>query len=289
MSRNKVLMTTKKIIAQDAIYHITQRAPGRELVFVEDSDYTNFLHLLENTSREYLFDILCFALLPNHLHILLKTNEENLNQGMKHLFQSYAQRFNKKYQRKGHVFCGVYRASLCQDDAYLIAASLYIHLNTYKAGIDKNPFECRWCSLAPYIKNVKYPLIKTSYILDIIDDKDKTEARKIYKKMIEDNSKIELKTILQNSNAVRDFFDNFILWFKNNIGNIKLRRRKAINFYIDLEEALRKIRGKKRFGNLESKKALIYLIEQLKAHGYSDKEIADKLQIGRSTVYRLTH
>ena len=289
MSRNKVLMTTKKIIAADAIYHITQRAPGRELVFVEDSDYTNFLHLLESTSREYFFDILCFALLSNHVHILLRTNEGNLNQGMKHLFQSYAQRFNKKYQRKGHVFCGVYRASLCQDDAYLIAASLYIHLNTYKAKIDKNPLECKWCSLAPYIKKVEYPLINTSYILDIIDNRDKTEARETYKKMIEGNSKVELKSILQNSNAVRDFFDNFILWFKNNVGNIKWRRRKALDSYIDLEGALNKIKDKKRFNNLGSKKTLVYLVEQFKAHGYSDKEIADKLQIGRSTIYRLMH
>lgn len=289
MSKKKVLMTTRKIIAPDTVYHITQRAPGRELVFVEDSDYENFLRLLESTSREYSFDILCFALLPNHLHILLRTNDDNLNRGMKHLFQSYAQRFNKKYERKGHVFCGVYRASLCQDDAYLIAASLYIHLNTYKAKIDKNPLECRWCSLAPYIKKVKYPLINTSYILDVINDRDKTEARKIYKKMIEDNSKAEVNNILQNSNAVRDFFDNFILWFKNNIGNIKWKRRKIFDSYIDLEEALNKIKGKKRFGDLESRKALVYLIEQFKAHGYSDKEIADKLQIGRSTVYRLTH
>jgi len=257
-------------------------------VFVEDSDYENFLHLLESTSCEYSFDILCFALLPDHVHILLKAREDNLNRGMKHLFQSYAQRFNKKYGRKGHVFCGVYRASLCQDDAYLIAASLYIHLNTRKAKIDKNPLECRWCSLAPYINNVEYPLINASYILGIIDDRGKAEARKTYKKMVEENSKPELKSILQNLNAVRDSFDNFMLWFKNNVGNIKWRRKKDLNSYIDIEKALGKIKGRKRFGSLESGEALVYLVEQFKARGYSDKEIADKLQIGRSTVYRLT-
>ncbi len=48
---------------------------------------------------------------------------------MRYLFKRYAQWFNVKYERKGHVFCGAYRAALCCDDGHLLAVSVYIHLS----------------------------------------------------------------------------------------------------------------------------------------------------------------
>jgi len=175
-------MTREKIIVEEGVYHITQRAPGRELIFLEDNDFLSFLGILKKTSSKFSIDILCFALLPNHLHILLKIRNRNLGEAMKYLFQSYAQRFNKKYQRKGHVFCGVYRASLCRDDAYLLTASLYIHLNPYKAGLLKNPFRYKWYSLHPYVNEIKDAFIKVDYILNIINDQDRENARQLYRK-----------------------------------------------------------------------------------------------------------
>jgi len=188
-------MTTRKIIAEEAVYHITQRAPGRELVFVEDNDYRSFLYSLEKTSRKYSLDILCFALLPNHLHLLIKINDENLNKAMKYLFQSYAQRFNKKYKRKGHVFCGVYRASLCCDDAYLIAASLYIHLNAYKANLVKDPFGYKWSSLPFYTNDTNSSFVNTDYVLGVINEGNKLKAMRAYKEMIEGGMKCRLNNI----------------------------------------------------------------------------------------------
>ena len=127
-----MVMSSRKIIEAGGVYHLTQRAPGRELLFIEEADYMRFLKLLKEASQKFELDIFSFALLPNHLHILLKIKGRNLAEAMKYLFQSYAQGFNKKYKRKGHVFCGVYRAVLCKTDAQLLVTSLYIHLNPFK-------------------------------------------------------------------------------------------------------------------------------------------------------------
>jgi putative transposase len=287
MGKGKILMHTKKIIIKDGIYHIVQRAPGKELIFVEDKDYLNFLALLKETSHKFSLDVLCFALLPNHLHILIKTQKENLDEAMKYLFQSYAQRFNKKYQRKGHVFCGVYRASLCQDEAYFIVVSLYIHLNPYKAGLISDPFKYKWYSLHPYIRKIKDTFIKVNYILEIINEKDEEKARNTYKKLLEENIGIDYRNILQDPNAIKRFFDKFIVWFKDNIKRINWQSKGVFDAYCELERKIEEIKNKKRFINPESKKALLYLIEQLKSQGYTIEEIAHKLNIGRTTIYRL--
>jgi putative transposase len=96
---NRGFMLTRKILVEDGVYHVTQRAPGREIIFVEDKDYLRCLYLLKETAKEFNLDILCFALLPNHLHLLLKTKNKNLDKAMKYLFQRYAQWFNKTYYR----------------------------------------------------------------------------------------------------------------------------------------------------------------------------------------------
>ena len=153
-------MSTRKIIVEEGVYHITQRAPGKELLFLEESDNLRFLKLLKEISIKFSLDIFCFALLSNHLHILLRIENKNLDKAMKKLFQSYAQYFNAKYYRKGHVFCGVYRASLCDNDSYLLTASLYIHLNPYKAGLTKDIFKYVFDSTTFNI-NVKIQIVFT--------------------------------------------------------------------------------------------------------------------------------
>ena len=55
----------ERIIYEGGVYHITQRAPGREVIFVEDSDYLYFLKLLKETNKKFNLTIFCFALLPN--------------------------------------------------------------------------------------------------------------------------------------------------------------------------------------------------------------------------------
>jgi len=79
-----------------------------------------------------------------------------------------------------------------------------------------------------------------------------------------------------------------MLWLKGNIENIKGTSKKIFLPYIDLEDKIREVKNRKRF-DIDSRKALIYIIEQLRAQGYSDREIASKINVGRSTIYRLTH
>ena len=48
----------------------------------------------------------------DHYHLLVETPDGNLGKGMRELNGVYTQRFNRVYQRVGHVFQGRYKAIL---------------------------------------------------------------------------------------------------------------------------------------------------------------------------------
>jgi putative transposase len=81
---------------------VTQRAAGADLLFHEDDDYLEFLGRMKGVAENYTLEILSFVCMPNHVHIQVRQNENNLPDAMRELFSRFARRQNSKYQRKGH-------------------------------------------------------------------------------------------------------------------------------------------------------------------------------------------
>jgi putative transposase len=106
------------------VYHITQRAPGKEKLFIVDNDYLFMISLIKKASEAFKLNTFAFCLMPNHVHLLLRTKENNLVVAMKSVFEQYARYFNRTYLRKGHVFCGPFAAALCSDNEYFLTISL---------------------------------------------------------------------------------------------------------------------------------------------------------------------
>jgi len=267
----------QKVIYKDAIYHIVQRAPGKDLLFVESKDYLYFIHLLKESKAKFCFDVYSFCLMPNHLHLLLKINNENLSEGMRWLFMKYALYFNNKYKRKGHVFYGNYRAFLCLDEDYLLTASVYIHLNPYKAKLVSYPSFYRWSSLSAYLKIPPNTFINYRYILDILHN-DLSKASWIYSKILEDSKELNFKNIIEDIRAVGKFSFHFLKRVRMVFQKNKIQRN-GIEFKIE------EFKDKRRLRKPKEVKARRYLIEQLRSRGYTIGEIAEMLSLSRQTVY----
>ena len=131
----RIFRSRYKLDRPGLISHITQRAAGREPLFIEDNDYLVMLGIFKKMAEKYSLEFIALCLMPNHVHILIKPRQKNLFPAMRDIFSGYAKWFNRKYQRKGHLFGGPYRQAVCLDSAYLLAASVYIHLNPVKAGL----------------------------------------------------------------------------------------------------------------------------------------------------------
>lgn len=137
-----------KIDIPDSYYHVYARGHSRSEIFIEPEDYAIFLNLLKRyLSRQPQLDknglaytnlydkleIICFCLMPNHLHLMLYQRDEGtMQQFMRGVMTSYSRYFNKKYDRSGSVFESRYKASHIGNQSYLEHITRYIHLNPHQ-------------------------------------------------------------------------------------------------------------------------------------------------------------
>lgn len=143
-------MPSKNVIKQyeqGAYYHIYNRGVDKGLIFREDKDYKTFLSFLKiyltlqgeslkaaptRKLKNYFgeIDLLCYCLMPNHFHLLIKQNSEH---GMDHFLRSlltkYVRYFNSHYKRIGPLFQGPYKAVRIEKEYQFIYISKYIHRN----------------------------------------------------------------------------------------------------------------------------------------------------------------
>jgi len=127
------------------------------------------LGLLKEIFNKYSLKIYAFCLMPNHLHLLFRPNKHNLSNAMRDLFSRYAMRFNRKYERNGHLFAGPYIQAVCSDETYILAASLFIHLTPVHAGLAKTPQNYPWSSCRLYYdKDPSGSFLDPDFILDLL-------------------------------------------------------------------------------------------------------------------------
>ncbi|MGB9698137.1 MAG: transposase [Thermodesulfobacteriota bacterium] len=123
-----------------ALHHLIIRGIERKKIFRDIQDRENFLIRLGRILAETKTACYAWALLPNHVHLLLRTGELPLADVMRRLLTGYAVSFNRKYRRHGPLFQNRYKSILCQEDTYFLELVRYIHLNPLRVG-DVNDYE----------------------------------------------------------------------------------------------------------------------------------------------------
>jgi putative transposase len=232
---------------------------------------------------------MAFVLMPNHVHLLLRQKEANLHEAMRNLFRGYSRRHNKKYERKGHLFGGRYRQAVCLDDAYLLAVSLYIHLNPVKAGLALQPTDYRWssCRLFTHPDTIE-SFVSPDMILKLLSE-DHLEAKQLYISLLEEGRKLKMGEVIEDPRAIQDF-----QWKLSSVFHLfrqlaALRKGKLPKEW-DEKQVDERIAALERGGIAavpREEEARKYLVEQLLSRGYTRTKIAQKLGISRKTLYNL--
>jgi putative transposase len=284
---------TRKLNAPNIVSHITQRAAGKESLFLEDNDYLFMLGLLKESVQNYSLNMYAFCLMPNHVHLLFRTAEDNLYATMRNIFSRYAMRFNQKYERKGHLFGGPYRQAVCLDDSYLLAASLYIHMNPVKAGLVNEPISYRWSSYRLYCdEDAPKSFIDPDFILGMLSE-SKVERKEKYSLLIDKGIELETAHVLEHEDAVERFRSKLASIFPSIFRRVDKRKQVAKFSGLDLigldelERQIEVMSTRHFLDKPETKKAKKYLIEQLIARGYKRLEIAERLYVSPKTVYNI--
>ncbi len=221
----KLMRETK--FATGHFYHVYNRGVDRRKLFATDADYYRFIHDLyefndtkpasalssyharkeiERLKKEKdknfgsptskikeervrLVDIVAFALMPNHFHLLLAQKKRSgITMFLRKLGTGYTNYFNKKHRRTGHLFEGKFKSIEVDKETYLLHLVSYIHLNPVKiifpkwqsAPLGRRDRKkiisflegYRWSSLMDFLKKKNFPsLLNNEIILEILGKK----------------------------------------------------------------------------------------------------------------------
>ncbi len=143
-----------RIEYKNAYYHVMNRGRGRQLIFHGEKYYEAFLQCLSEAHERFKIEILCYCLMGNHYHLLIKTPEGNLSRSMRHIGGVYTQRYNRLRKSDGALFRGRYKAILVEEDSYQLQLSRYIHRNPIESTSVEDIENYLWSSYPAYIDKV---------------------------------------------------------------------------------------------------------------------------------------
>lgn len=190
-----------KIYVENGIYHIYNRGVDKRTIFCCKDDYDHFVWLLKmhledkslnkrlKTNYKNFFseiELLCYCLMPNHFHLLIKQKSaKNIAKFMHCLSSKYAAYYNNRYDRSGVLFQGRYKALLLDQTSGVLHVSRYIHLNP--ESIQEDPFHYNYSSLQEYSGSRAASWLNTSLLIEYLGLKEngKVNSAEAYKAFVD--------------------------------------------------------------------------------------------------------
>ena len=249
-----------------AIYHIIIKGIEGIDIFTDDFDRKKYISMLRKMIKEYKIHLFSFVLMDNHVHLLLKTEKDNLSKAMQFLNSSYAHWFNYKHIRKGHLFQDRYKSYLIQKTQYLLSVASYISLNPVDAGMvdTAEPEKFRWSSFFYCTPSQRIP--PWLYISEMLQ-------------LCELNLDDFVNFVRTNSLKKKKDLDVLLN---------QLTESNQASLPKNINHLINKL--KQYFGDINTNKKLRnLLIFFLAKEGYKIKEIAELFQISRQSVCKINN
>lgn len=167
------LPRTSRIKTYNGIYHITMRSLKEFDLFRTTNDKDKFLNILKKYKDIFLFKIYAYCLMDTHVHLLIYSNGADISKFMHSINQSYAQYYNVKHDRRGHVFSDRFTSTIASKDTDVALMSAYIHNNPKDIKGYRNSVEnYEYSSFNVYIENNtnKFNLVDCNFVLNYFND-----------------------------------------------------------------------------------------------------------------------
>jgi REP element-mobilizing transposase RayT len=192
------------------------RARKGQDLFVDKTDYQQFIDLLQETSDLFNVKVAVYCLMPTHYHLLLQTPDANLSRCMRHLNGVYTQKYNVIHSCDGTLFRGRYKSILVDADNYLLQLVRYIHRNPLKAGLVKRLDQYVWSSHRGYLsKAKKWGWLYKHFVLHVLTA-NKNRQIQVYKQFMAQESDLDLGRVLESKSLPSMLgSEKFISWIKD--------------------------------------------------------------------------
>lgn len=150
-------------MSKTGVYHTMLRGIDKRKIFLDDKEYSTFLKYIKKAQDKTKFDIYAYCLMPNHVHLLIKT-EEPIGDIIRRISVGYAQYHNIKNGRTGHLFQNRFKSEVVETDKYFLTVLRYIHQNPLKARMVQDIGQYKWSSYNEYFTKGK-SLVNTEVAL----------------------------------------------------------------------------------------------------------------------------
>lgn len=155
--------------SESGYYHVVPKGESNRLLFEDDGDREEYLSLLGQAKEEAGLRLHAYALMSNHVHLVVEDEHGRLSDAMKFLHERYAAYFKEKAGRAGRIFRKPLWSEPIESDEYLLRAVRYVHANPAVAGIcPASAYE--WSSAKDYLGRVG--IADTDAVLDMLGGRD---------------------------------------------------------------------------------------------------------------------
>ena len=124
------------------IQHIVLKGHDGKAIFADREDVSAFTDILVKLYEKYKFKVFAFCFMSNHVHLVLRFKEVHEISGvMKRLKLRFSNWYHRHYGCTGTIFQGRYFSRPIDNEAYVVNAIRYVHLNPVRAKLCKTPIE----------------------------------------------------------------------------------------------------------------------------------------------------
>jgi len=267
-----------------ALYHVTSRGNAREEIFDEDGDRKAFLEILGKVVDRFNWLCHAYCLMDNHYHLVIETPEANLSKGMRQLNGIYTQVYNRRHRTVGHVLQGRYKAILIQKESHLLEICRYVVLNPVRAKATARIEQWKWSSYGATAGLGKRPgWLTVDWVLSQFG-KRKYPAARHYRHFVREGiSKPSIWEGVQAQVLLGD--EEFVEKLKGYVkGYEKIAEIPRSQRYLSRPKLKALFEG-----GLTKSKRDARIVQAVNRYGYSQREVADFLDLHYATISRLAN
>jgi len=132
------------------VYHVLNRANGRQRLFDDDDDFSAFEWVLTQACERVSMRLLAYCVMPNHWHLVVWPQQDgDLSRFMNWLTLTHTQRWHTHRQTvgTGHLYQGRFKSFVVQTDEHLVTVCRYVERNALRAGLVERAEAWQWSSL----------------------------------------------------------------------------------------------------------------------------------------------
>jgi hypothetical protein len=226
--------------------------------------------------------------MDNHIHLLYESGEIHISKVMHSLLSDFCKKYNKKHNKKGHLFEGRFKSYLVDKENYLLVLIRYILNNPVRAGMVNNAWDYLWNSYSAYFSKKK-SLITDRFIKNYFVNEN--EFKKFLKQDINENIN---KKVIKNVSLIgkEDFIKKIINKFhlnerKERRIKTQIQEKEIVNCVLSFFEAnnLKQVNKHPTKRNCKIRRIISYFLK--KYSHMSLKEIGNIVNSAKSNVSKM--